>query len=58
MTEPVDLPPKSRRISKDEIPTVYRRYQKVGPSIGLEKTFIEEVWDDDRFWNNHNVWGS
>jgi hypothetical protein len=34
------------------------RYIKVGPSIGLDKTFEEELWDDEKFWNDFNVWGS
>lgn len=58
MVEIVAQPPKKQLIDKRSIPTVYPRFQKVGPSIGTPKTFIEELWDDERFWNDQNVWGS
>ena len=56
--EPTPQIPKNRRIDKSQILTPYRRFQKTLPSIGIDKTFIEEVWDDERFWNDMNVWGS
>lgn len=56
--EPTPQVPKKQLVDKRSIPTVYPRFQKVGKSIGLEKTFVEDVWDDERFWNDQNVWGS
>jgi hypothetical protein len=50
--------PKNQLIDKRSIPTVYPRFQKVGPSIGTPKTFVEDEWDDERLWNGQNVWGA
>jgi hypothetical protein len=58
MPEPVTQIPKKQLTDKRSIPTVYPRFQKVGEAIGFQKTFVEDVWDDERIWNDSNVWGS
>jgi len=52
-----DITPKNQLIDKRSIPVVFPRFQKVQPADN-EKTFLEDFWDDTRFWNDRNVWGS
>lgn len=58
MIEPTDEAPQSRIISRDSVKTRRTRFIKVGQTYGKEKTFLEDVWQDERFWNDQNVWGS
>lgn len=56
--EPTPQVPRNNRISRDEANFPFARFRKVGESISFDKTFVEDIWDDERIWNDKNVWGS